>query len=210
MYPERLGSKVEHDEKCGKSSKSAGQNIHCSSVRKANDYVPVPGMPMYSWTGEEAQTFLLGLYIFGKNLVQVTKFMKSKTLVEVLSYYYGDFFRSDGYDRWAACRDVRSRCILGSRIFSGPRQQELLSRLLAAVAREARDALLEILVEDMVCQPGQSRMAGMQISRLQTGAEDLSRNHHEDQPTSWPRSLLRASETALVFLIQPLSLMNGA
>ncbi|KQJ89514.1 uncharacterized protein LOC100836195 [Brachypodium distachyon] len=143
MLPERLGSKVEHDEQCGKS---AGQNIHCSSVkRKANDYVPLPGMPMCSWTDEEAQTFLLGLYIFGKNLDQVTKFMKSKTMGEVLSYYYGEFFRSAGYKRWDACRNARSRRLIrGSRIFSGPRQQEFLSRLLAAVPTEARDALLEV------------------------------------------------------------------
>ncbi|KQJ87663.1 hypothetical protein BRADI_4g12816v3 [Brachypodium distachyon] len=99
-----------------------------------NDYVPVPGMPMYSWTDEEAQTFLLSRYIFGKNL----------TMGEVLSYYYGEVFRSDGYNRWVACRKVTSRRCIGSPIFSGPRQQELLSRFLAAVAREARDALLEV------------------------------------------------------------------
>lgn len=64
---------------------------------------------------------------------------------EVLSYYYGEFFRSAGYKRWDACRNARSRrFIRGLRIFSGPRQQELLSRLLAAVPTEARDALLEV------------------------------------------------------------------
>ena len=64
---------------------------------------------------------------------------------EVLSYYYGEFYRSDAYKRWSACRKVRSRrCILGLRIFSGSRQQELLSRLLAGVTREVRDPLLEV------------------------------------------------------------------
>ncbi|XP_062187074.1 uncharacterized protein LOC133890625 [Phragmites australis] len=152
---ECLGCKVEYFEQGEKLSGSIGQDMHClqkgkflgcSCVkRKLKDYIPLPGMPRYSWTDEEAQTFLLGLYIFGKNLVQVTKFTESKTVGEVLSYYYGEFFRSDAYRRWAACRKARSRrCILGLRIFSGPRQQELLSRLLAGVAREVEDPLLEV------------------------------------------------------------------
>uniref|UniRef100_A0A0D9X0H6 SANT domain-containing protein n=1 Tax=Leersia perrieri TaxID=77586 RepID=A0A0D9X0H6_9ORYZ len=140
-----LGGTIECDEQDEKSLKSAGQDIHCLQNRKADDYIPVPGMVRHLWTDEEAQTFLLGLYIFGKNLVQVTKFMQCKTMGEVLSYYYGEFFRSDAYNRWAACRKVRSRrCILGLRIFSGTRQQELLSRILAGIAREAQDPLLEV------------------------------------------------------------------
>ncbi|XP_006657853.1 uncharacterized protein LOC102706861 [Oryza brachyantha] len=139
------GCKVECDEQDGKLLKSAGQDMHCLQNRNANDGIPLPGMVRYFWTDEEAQTFLLGLYIFGKNLVQVTKFMQCKTMGEVLSYYYGEFFRSDAYNRWAACRKVRSRrCILGLRIFSGTRQQELLSRMLAGIAKEVRDTLLEV------------------------------------------------------------------
>ncbi|XP_062190035.1 uncharacterized protein LOC133893083 [Phragmites australis] len=149
------GCKVEYVEQGEKLSGSIGQDMHCLQKRellvcscvkrKLNDFIPLPGMPRHSWTDEEAHTFLLGLYIFGKNLVQVMKFTEGKTMGEVLSYYYGEFFRSDAYKRWAACRKARSRrCILGLRIFSGPRQQELLSRLLAAVAREVEDPLLEV------------------------------------------------------------------
>ncbi|KAL6868228.1 hypothetical protein ACP4OV_015073 [Aristida adscensionis] len=152
---ECLGCKVEYVDQGEKLPESAGEDICslqerkflvCFCVeRKVNDYVPLPGMPMHSWTDEEAQTFLLGLYIFGKNLVQVAKFVGSKTMGEVLSYYYGDFFHSDTYRRWAACRKARSRrCILGLRIFSGSRQQELLSRLLGGVAREVEDTLQEV------------------------------------------------------------------
>ncbi|KAJ1291496.1 hypothetical protein BS78_02G319500 [Paspalum vaginatum] len=152
---ECLSCKVEYTEQVEKLPGSAGQDLHClqkskllgcSCVkRKFNNYFPLPGMPKCSWTDEEAQTFLLGLYIFGKNLVQVTKFTESKKMGEVLSYYYGEFFRSDPYRRWAACRKARSRrCILGLRIFSGPRQQELLSRLLAGVAREIEAPLMEV------------------------------------------------------------------
>ncbi|KAB8105975.1 hypothetical protein EE612_040108 [Oryza sativa] len=139
------GCKVECDEHDEKLLKSAEQDINCLQNGKASDYIPLPGMTHYSWTDEEAQTFLLGLYIFGKNLVQVTKFLQCKTMGEVLSYYYGEFFRSDSYNRWAACRKVRSRrCILGLRIFSGTRQQELLSRMLAGIAREVQHPLLEV------------------------------------------------------------------
>lgn len=152
---ECLNCKVESAEQVENLSGSARQDMHCLQKRKLlgcscvnmelNDSFPLPGMPRYSWTDEEAQTFLLGLYIFGKNLVQVTKFTETKTMGEVLSYYYGEFFRSDAYRRWAACRKARSRrCILGLRIFSGPRQQELLSRLLAGVAREVEAPLMEV------------------------------------------------------------------
>jgi hypothetical protein len=153
---ECLVSKVEYAEQAEKLPGSAGQDMHClqekklgcsCAKRKINEYIPLPGMLRYSWTDEEAQTFLLGLYIFGKNLVQVTKFTESKTMGEVLSYYYGEFFRSDAYKRWASCRKARSRrCILGLRIFSVPRQQELLSRLLAGVPREVEAPLLEVFL----------------------------------------------------------------
>jgi hypothetical protein len=151
---ECLVFKVEFAEQAENLTGSSGQDTHClqnkmlvcsCAKRKLNEYIPLPGLPRYSWTDEEAQTFLLGLYIFRKNLVQVTKFMESKTVGEVLSYYYGEFFRSDAYRRWSACRKARSRrCILGLRIFSGPSQQELLSRLLAGVPREVEAPLLEV------------------------------------------------------------------
>ncbi|VAH28819.1 unnamed protein product [Triticum turgidum subsp. durum] len=157
IYPDCLRCKVEYDDHGEKFPKSAGQDMYClpkSEVlscscvkREVSDYIPLPGMPRYFWSVEEEQTLLLGLYIFGKNLVQVTKFIKSKTMGEVLSYYYGEFFKSEAYKRWSACRKVRSRrCILGLRIFSGSRQQELLSRLLAGVAREVQDPLLEVML----------------------------------------------------------------
>lgn len=152
---ECVNCKVESTEQGEKLPGFVGQDMHCLQKRKLlgcscvnrklTDSFPLPGMTRYSWTDEEAQIFLLGLYSFGKNLVQVTRFTETKTMGEVLSYYYGEFFRSDAYRRWAVCRKARSRrCIFGLRIFSGPRQQELLSRLLAGVAREVEAPLLEV------------------------------------------------------------------
>ncbi|KAK6915584.1 hypothetical protein RJ641_020701, partial [Dillenia turbinata] len=105
---------------------------------------PVPGMLGESWSTFEIDCFLLGLYIFGKNLTQVMNFMESKGMGEILYFYYGDFYRSDRYCRWSDCRKMRSRkCIIGQRIFTGWRQQELLSRLFTNVSEELRNTLLE-------------------------------------------------------------------
>ncbi|XP_017702349.1 uncharacterized protein LOC120103740 [Phoenix dactylifera] len=107
---------------------------------------PVPDLPFISWTDAEVQSFLLGLYIFGKNLVQVTKFMESRSMGEILSFYYGKFYRSDAYRRWSECRKMRSRrYIYGQRIFTGWRQQELLSRLVPVISVEVQHNLLEVI-----------------------------------------------------------------
>ncbi|ONI28326.1 hypothetical protein PRUPE_1G138400 [Prunus persica] len=64
----------------------------------------------------------------------------------VLSFHYGKFYRSHRYIRWAKCQKLRSRrCKFGPRIFSGLRQQELLSRLLPHMAEECQNTLLEAL-----------------------------------------------------------------
>ncbi|CAL9160897.1 unnamed protein product [Musa hybrid cultivar] len=111
---------------------------------EAKGYNPLPGMPSSSWSEDESQSFLLGLYIFGKNLVQVKNFVGCKKMGDILSYYYGKFYRSDAYRRWSECRKVRSRrCILGHRIFTGWRQQEILSRVLPKIPKEVQDSLLE-------------------------------------------------------------------
>ncbi|KAG1326299.1 hypothetical protein COCNU_01G002330 [Cocos nucifera] len=107
---------------------------------------PVPDLPFISWNDAEVQSFLLGLYIFGKNLVQVRKFMESKSMGEILSFYYGRFYRSNTYRRWSECRKMRSRrYIYGQRIFTGWRQQELLSRLLQVISEEVQHKLLEVI-----------------------------------------------------------------
>ncbi|KAL0928640.1 hypothetical protein M5K25_000547 [Dendrobium thyrsiflorum] len=124
-----------------------GQKDYCLSLlqnRNLGDFYPLPGLPTLSWSDAEKQSFLLGLYIFGKNLVQVKKFMETKMMGDVLSFYYGNFYRSDEYHRWSECRKIRSRrSIHGQRIFRGWRQQELLSRILNSTCKEHQDTLLE-------------------------------------------------------------------
>ncbi|XP_057485380.1 uncharacterized protein LOC130771732 isoform X2 [Actinidia eriantha] len=108
-------------------------------------YCLVPGSFGGSWSDVEEARFLLGLYIFGKNLVQVKRFIDSNKMGDMLSFYYGRFFRSDEYRRWSDCRRVRSRrCAYGQRIFMGSRQQELLSRLSLNVSEECQNTLVEV------------------------------------------------------------------
>ncbi|KAG7028971.1 hypothetical protein SDJN02_10154, partial [Cucurbita argyrosperma subsp. argyrosperma] len=98
-----------------------------------------------SWSDMEMASLLLGLYIFGKNLVQVKKFVGTKQMGDILSFYYGKFYGSEKYRRWSACRKARGKkCICGQKLFSGWRQQELLSRLLSSLSEEKHNTLVEV------------------------------------------------------------------
>uniref|UniRef100_A0A6N2N9D5 SANT domain-containing protein n=1 Tax=Salix viminalis TaxID=40686 RepID=A0A6N2N9D5_SALVM len=110
----------------------------------SKDYSLVPGSVNNSWSEAEVESFLLGLYIFGKNLVQVQNFVESKMMRDILPFYYGKFYRSDRYCKWTECRKIRSRkCVYGQRIFTGSRQHEMLSRLLPQLSEECKNNLLE-------------------------------------------------------------------
>ncbi|XP_058078031.1 uncharacterized protein LOC131226260 isoform X2 [Magnolia sinica] len=119
-----------------------------SNVEKkheSKDYHPVPGSLGGSWSDIEHESFIVGLYIFGKNLVQVKRFVESKGMGDIQSFYYGQFYRSNGHRRWSECRKMRTRrSIHGQRIFTGWRQQELLSRLLPRVSDDCGNALVEV------------------------------------------------------------------
>ena len=98
-----------------------------------------------SWTDIECDSFLLGLYAFGKNLNPLKRFVGSKSMGDILSFYYGKFYRSEGYCRWSKCRKLRGRRrIYGQKIFTGWRQQELLSRLFSNVSGECQTMLVEV------------------------------------------------------------------
>ncbi|KAJ0980682.1 hypothetical protein J5N97_008937 [Dioscorea zingiberensis] len=111
---------------------------------KAKSCYALPDTAAAPWTAAESQSFLLGLYIFGKNLAQMRRFIGTKDMGDVLCFYYGKFYRSDAHRRWSECRKTRGRrCIHGSRIFTGWRQQELLSRLLPGISKDLQATLLE-------------------------------------------------------------------
>ncbi|XP_071730397.1 uncharacterized protein [Rutidosis leptorrhynchoides] len=109
------------------------------------DNVLVPGSVLKTWSEVEKRSFVLGLYIFEKNFVLVKRFMESKKIGEILSYYYGEFYRGEEYKRWSDCRKSKGKkCVLGQRIFSGLRQQEFLARLFPRVSHECQNSLLEV------------------------------------------------------------------
>ncbi|KHN16114.1 hypothetical protein glysoja_012090 [Glycine soja] len=96
-----------------------------------------------SWSDADAKSFLLGLFIFGKDFVQIKRFLENKEMGEILSFYYGKFYKSDEYRRWSDCMRIKGRkCITGGhQLFSGQKQRELLSRLTPHVSEEYIDAL---------------------------------------------------------------------
>ncbi|GMI85012.1 hypothetical protein like AT1G09040 [Hibiscus trionum] len=143
----------ESDARMVNEKESNADNLECGMRSKTNIFRPfevksshlVPGVADDSWSSAEVDGFLLGLYIFGKNFVQIKQFIENKDMGDILSFYYGAFYRSDGYCRWSdGQKRSRRRNIYGRKIFTGWRQQELLSRLLAHVPDELQNNLLEV------------------------------------------------------------------
>jgi len=123
-----------------------GQSDAPNQISMSNGYSLVPGLSTESWSDFEVDCFLLGLYMFGKNLLQVKRFMDGKEMGQILSFYYGRFYGSAGYRRWSECRKMRNRkCVVGHRFFTGYRQQELFSRLHPRLSEESKTKLLEVL-----------------------------------------------------------------
>ncbi|XP_051128064.1 uncharacterized protein LOC127249354 [Andrographis paniculata] len=147
---------------CGSSTTSDStqittkNEIFCSEIDHTRDSTSqnfsggpglrlVPGFDEKDWTAIEKDSFLLGLYIFEKNFVEVRRFVGTKEMGSLLSFYYGKFYGSQEYQRWTQCRKMKNRrCIFGQRIFTGLRQQELLSRIVPKVSEECRNAVLEV------------------------------------------------------------------
>ncbi|XP_027329878.1 uncharacterized protein LOC113846135 isoform X2 [Abrus precatorius] len=129
----------------GNSNVQQETEIGMHEKHRDNGRCLVPGSASDTWNEIEEASFILGLYIFGKNLVQVKRFIGDKKMGDILSFYYGKFYKSEKYQRWSGCRKMRSRkCIYGQKIFTGPRQQELLSRLLPNMSEECHKKLLEV------------------------------------------------------------------
>ncbi|KAG9157215.1 hypothetical protein Leryth_004897 [Lithospermum erythrorhizon] len=114
-----------------------------SDIQESNCF-PLPGSQVELWDITDQSLFLLGLYIFRKNLAQVKRFVGTKTMGDVLSYYYGTFYRSSNYQKWSEGRKSNSkRWIHGIKIFMGWRLQELVSRLSCYLPEERQKLLLE-------------------------------------------------------------------
>lgn len=136
-----LGTKDgRHDEliKAGSLNSSTSQGYLYPMQQIGMEYIAL-------WTDLEVQRFLLGLYIFGKNVNLLSLFVGTKTVGDILTYYYTKFYQRDAYKRWSDCRKAKTRkCILGERIFQGQRQKELLSRLKLKIRKETHDSVMKV------------------------------------------------------------------
>lgn len=98
------------------------------------------------WKDIECKSFLLGLYSFGKNLHLVKQFVETKTMSDVLAYYYGKFYGSAEYIRWSQCRkNDRSKTTKKDKIYIGWRQHELLSRICPHVPSDREKSLQKVM-----------------------------------------------------------------
>ncbi|KAK1385645.1 SANT domain-containing protein [Heracleum sosnowskyi] len=108
----------------------------------------VPGVCGDIWNDIEEESFLLGLYIFGKEFSQLKRFVGSKKMEDILLLYHGKFYRSIEFTRWTKItkrRKVKSKkWAYGQRMFSGLRLKELLSRILPQVSEECKKELKEV------------------------------------------------------------------
>lgn len=112
---------------------------------KCEGYLLVPGLRSECLSDVEKASFTLGLYIFQKDFMEVSRFVVTEEVGRLLSFYYGRFYGSDEYIKWSDCRKKKSKKrVYGKRLFSGLRQQELLSRLLPRVAEEYQSSLVEV------------------------------------------------------------------
>ncbi|XP_065853555.1 uncharacterized protein [Euphorbia lathyris] len=105
----------------------------------------VPASLGHAWSDAEVDAFILGLYIFRKNFAQIKRFLGKKEMGDILSFYYGEFYKSNAYRRWLGCRKKRrKKCAYGRKLFTGWRQEELVSRLHPRVPEHSQNTLLEV------------------------------------------------------------------
>jgi hypothetical protein len=98
-----------------------------------------------AWSDADSKSFLLALFTFGKDFIQIKTFLENKKMVEILAFYYGKFHTTDGYRRWLECKKLKGRqCLIGKKLFTKPRQCELLSRLIPHVSQESQDTLSQV------------------------------------------------------------------
>jgi hypothetical protein len=126
------------------SAKIRGKSDKNSETKKQRSNLEaVPVIPSSSWEDLEVASFVLGLYTFGKNFTQVKNFMENKGIGEIMLFYYGKFYNSAKYHSWSESRKKRNRkCVFGRTLYSGWRQQQLLTRLMPSIPDEPQKQIL--------------------------------------------------------------------
>ena len=94
-----------------------------------------------AWTTEERSAFLLGLHLFGKEFRLVRRLIQTKTISEVVQYYYDDFKYTTSYKSW---REFSVKWgIKGEQFVSGRKQSKLLTGIVdkAGLSKKMAEAL---------------------------------------------------------------------
>ncbi|XP_010458172.1 PREDICTED: uncharacterized protein LOC104739494 [Camelina sativa] len=126
-----------------KKSRCSAKNRGKSDKNQRLNLEAVPAIPSNPWGDFEVASFVLGLYTFGKNFTQVKNFMENKGRGDIVLFYYGKFYNSAQYHSWSASRKKRNRkCVYGRKLYSGWRQQQLLTRLMPSIPDEAQKQML--------------------------------------------------------------------
>ncbi|AES82485.2 uncharacterized protein [Medicago truncatula] len=140
-YQAEIPSLIEKSDQLSlRTDPTDSEDVHDKSLSSAIS-LPIPVI----WSIADTNSFVLGLFIFGKNFTKIKRFIENKRMGEILTFYYGKFYETDGYCRWSECRKLKGRkCIIGKKLFAGARQQELLSRLIPHVSDESQDTFLQV------------------------------------------------------------------
>nr|GEU40915.1 homeodomain-like protein [Tanacetum cinerariifolium] len=179
-----------------------GKSVKIGSKRK-NRSCALPGSSVEeSWSVIEQDSFILGLYIFGKNLRVVNKFIGNKGMPNVISFYYGKFYRSVQHQNWSTyVKKRRTKSSPGRKTLRGWRRQELLSRLLPNVSDECKTRLTqsqsfntEEIINILKDRIGLSQERLNEVFWEAVWPRLLANGWHSEQPTTY------ASKQSLVFL----------
>ncbi|XLS62792.1 hypothetical protein HN51_017020 [Arachis hypogaea] len=105
-------------------------------------YYPTSSITM-PWTRKEESYFMAGLYLFNKDFSAVKRFVGSKTMGEILSFYYDQFCKSSEYQRWKDRMTSlgNNSIIFGEKIIS---EKTLMSRLQPLLTTHAYMEILEM------------------------------------------------------------------
>lgn len=143
-YNQRVGLRI------GEESFSSLENdaeLDCNN----NSCIPSCFPRANKWKDIECRSFLLGLYSFGKKLPLVKKFVETKSMSDVLNYYYGKFYGTEEYVRWSQCRkeDI-SKIAMQENLYTGWRQHELLSRISPHVPSDHKKLLAKVMHQNFI------------------------------------------------------------
>ncbi|CAJ2654896.1 unnamed protein product [Trifolium pratense] len=98
-----------------------------------------------SWTNIEYHSFLVVLNVFEKNIIFLKRLVGTKSMGDIWYFSYEKFCRSICYFQWTKNRKLKTqRRVCGYKIFTGWKQQKLLSSLFFHVSGDYHSSLVQL------------------------------------------------------------------